>query len=300
MMRRTLPLVYASGRYKAILPGSASFTLALTWGTTTLAEPGRAGLMLPAVHAGSVRASLDLPGEIADVRMQQGAITSRGVTAGRTRIEVTLDPGKATLVSWSSRETSDQAVRREVRLLSDAKTILTYRRSRRTARDAVRRHRGAGLFPPASTCACRPASTPTAFGPSIEEFTIRDGVVSLTMREPTRRRHQFLITFERALASAGETVTARRSCTSLPLSSSSSFVPPGVASARRVPLPWLDGVQRETGEVAIEGVGTMELAAEEKGALHRIDASELNATLQTMAREAVLAASSISGGRRKR
>ena len=57
-----------------------------------------------------------------------------------------------------------------------------------------------------------------------------------------------------------------------------------------MPLPWIDGVQREMGEVAIEGVGTMELAAEEKGALHRIDASELNATLQTMAREAVLAA----------
>ena len=122
---RTLPLVYTGGRYKAILPGSASFALALTWGTTTLTEPGRAGLMLPAVHAGSVRATIDLPGEIADVRVQQGAITSRSVTAGRTRIEVTLDPGKATLVSWSSRETNDQAVRREVRLLSDAKTILT-------------------------------------------------------------------------------------------------------------------------------------------------------------------------------
>ena len=122
---RTLPLVYAGGRYKAILPGSASFTLALTWGTTTLTEPGRAGLMLPAVHAGSVRAAIDLPGEIADVRMQQGAITARSITAGRTRIEMTLDPGKATLISWSSRETNDQAVRREVRLLSDAKTIVT-------------------------------------------------------------------------------------------------------------------------------------------------------------------------------
>ena len=34
-------------------------------------------------------------------------------------------------------------------------------------------------------------------GPSVEESTIRDGVVSLTVREPSRRRHQFLITFER-------------------------------------------------------------------------------------------------------
>ena len=241
--------------------------------------------MLPAVHAGSVSATIDLPGEIADVRVQQGAITSRGVTAGRTRIEVTLDPGKATLVSWSSRETGDQAVRREVRLLSDAKTILTIGEAD---------ERLATMFDVTVV-----QGDPTRFdvrvpagfeltsvsGPSVEEFTIRDGIASLTVREPARRRHQFLITFERALASAGETVTA-----STASSSPSTSFAPGVASARRVPMPWLDGVQRETGELAIEGVGTMELAAEEKGALHRIDASELNATLQTMAREAVLAA----------
>ena len=198
---RVLPLVYAGGRYKAILPGSASFTLALTWGTTTLTEPGRAGLMLPAVHAGSVRAAIDLPGEIADVRMQQGAITSRNITAGRTRIEMTLDPGKATLISWSSRETNDQAVRREVRLLSDAKTIVTIGEAD---------ERLATLFDVTVV-----QGDPTRFdvhvpagfeltsvsGPSVEESTIRDGVVSLTVREPSRRRHQFLITFERAIAS---------------------------------------------------------------------------------------------------
>jgi hypothetical protein len=263
---RVLPLVYANGRYKAILPGSASFTLALTWGTTTLAEPGRAGLMLPAVHAGSVRASIDLPGEIADVRVQQGAITARNVTAGRTRIEMTLDPGKATLVSWSSRETNDQAVRREVRLLSDAKTILTIGEAD---------ERLATLFDvtvvqgdPTRLDVRVPAGfeLTSVSGPSVEESAVREGVVSLTVREPARRRHQFLIAFERS-------ITAQ-----------------SVPAARSVPLPWLDGVQREMGEVAIEGVGTMELTAEEKGALHRIDASELNATLQTMAREAVLAA----------
>jgi hypothetical protein len=291
---RTLPLVYAGGRYKAILPGSASFTLALTWGTTTLSEPGRAGLMLPAVHAGSVRAAIDLPGEIADVRMQQGAITARSVTAGRTRIEMTLDPGKATLVSWSSRETNDQAVRREVRLLSDAKTILTIGEAD---------ERLATLFDvtvvqgdPTRLDVRVPAGfeLTSVSGPSVEESTIRDGVISLTVREPARRRHQFLITFERALASAGETVTASTTASATASatasSASSSTLAPGVPSARRVPLPWLDGVQREMGEVAIEGVGTMELVAEEKGALHRIDASELNQTLQTMAREAVLAA----------
>jgi hypothetical protein len=303
---RTLPLVYTSGRYKAILPGSASFTLALTWGTTTLTEPGRAGLMLPAVHAGSVRASIDLPGEIADVRMQNGAITSRGVNAGRTRLEMTLDPGKATLVSWSSRETNDQAVRREVRLLSDAKTILTIGEAE---------ERLATLFDvtvvqgdPTRLDVRVPAGfeLTSVSGPSVEESAVRDGVVSLTVREPARRRHQFLITFERAIGSAASVTAASTvdsftvgasgpasggvSGTASGAASEASTIAQAVPSSRRVPLPWLDGVQREMGEVAIEGVGTMELAAEEKGALHRIDASELNATLQTMAREAVLAA----------
>jgi hypothetical protein len=324
---RTLPLVYTSGRYKAILPGSASFVLALTWGTTTLTEPGRAGLMLPAVHAGSVRASVDLPGEIADVRMQNGAITTRSVNAGRTRLEMTLDPGKATLVSWSSRETNDQTVRREVRLLSDAKTILTIGEAD---------ERLATLFDVTVV-----QGDPTRFdvrvpagfeltsvsGPSVEESTVRDGIVSLTVREPARRRHQFLITFERSIAGPIETASASASAganasagaaarvsanttasagpnagagDSAGVAASAAVVADapgespsfaqGVPSLRRVPLPWLDGVQREMGEVAIEGVGTMELAAEEKGALHRIDASELNGTLQTMAREAVLAA----------
>jgi hypothetical protein len=305
---RTLPLVYTNGRYKAILPGSASFALALTWGTTTLSEPGRAGLMLPAVHAGSVRASLDLPGEIADVRIQQGAITTRSTAGGRTRIEMTLDPGKATLVSWSSRETNDQTVRREVRLLSDAKTVITIGEAD---------ERIATLFDVTVV-----QGDPTRFdvrvpagfeltsvsGPSIEELATRDGVVALTVREPARRRHQFLITFERAIGS-GATVTAASTVgtvspvATIPSESASasgagtvssasgaSTSAQGMPSARRVPLPWLDGVQREMGEVAIEGVGTMELAAEEKGVLHRIDASELNATLRTMAREAVLAA----------
>jgi hypothetical protein len=266
------------------------------------------------VHAGSVRAAVDLPGEIADVRIQHGAITARSVTAGRTRLEMTLDPGKATLVSWSSRETNDQSVRREVRLLSDAKTMLTIGEAD---------ERLATLFDvtvvqgdPTRLDVHVPAGfeLTSVSGPSIEELSTRDGVVSLTVREPARRRHQFLITFERPIGSAATitaastgagtaadvsvtasgpesgTVIGSASGTASGAESASPSLAQSVPSARRVPLPWLDGVQRETGEVAIEGVGTMELVAEEKGALHRIDASELNGTLQTMAREAVLAA----------
>ena len=43
-------------------------------------------------------------------------------------------------------------------------------------------------------------------------------------------------------------------------------------------------VQRERGEVAIEGVGTLELTAAERDGVHRIDVRELNPALQSLAR----------------
>ena len=44
-------------------------------------------------------------------------------------------------------------------------------------------------------------------------------------------------------------------------------------------------VQRERGEVAIEGVGTLELTAPERTGMHRIDVRELNPALQSLARD---------------
>jgi hypothetical protein len=196
----TLPLVFVSGSYKAILPGGAPFTLALMWGTPTLTEPGRAVVILPAVHAGSVHASIDLPGEIADVRVQPGAITARTVASGRTRVDVTLDPGTATRVTWSSRETTEAGAKREVRLLSEARTLVTIGEA-----DV----RLASLFDvtvlqgePTRFDVRVPAGydMTSVSGASIEESAgesaTKDGIVSLTVREPGRRRHQFLIALE--------------------------------------------------------------------------------------------------------
>jgi hypothetical protein len=46
----------------------------------------------------------------------------------------------------------------------------------------------------------------------------------------------------------------------------------------------LKDVQRERGELAIEGVGTMDLSAAEQPGVHRIDVRELNASLHALAR----------------
>jgi hypothetical protein len=49
-------------------------------------------------------------------------------------------------------------------------------------------------------------------------------------------------------------------------------------------------VQRERGEIAIEGVGTLELATTERGAVHRMDVRELNRALQSLAERPIMSA----------
>ena len=49
-------------------------------------------------------------------------------------------------------------------------------------------------------------------------------------------------------------------------------------------------VQRESGEVAIEGIGTLDLEVPERPGLQRIDVRELNAALRSLARTPLLSA----------
>ena len=49
-------------------------------------------------------------------------------------------------------------------------------------------------------------------------------------------------------------------------------------------------VQRERGEVAIEGVGTLDLTATERDGMQRIDVRELNRALHSLARLPLLSA----------
>ena len=56
-------------------------------------QAGRGSFILPVPQAGAARATIDLPGEQADVRLSAGLITRRAVANGRTIVEATLDPG---------------------------------------------------------------------------------------------------------------------------------------------------------------------------------------------------------------
>jgi hypothetical protein len=101
-------------------------------------------------------------------------------------------------------------------------------------------------------------------GSSLEESSPVDNEVILTIGNPEARSHQLLITLERGHAGGSFSLDT------------------GVVS--------IQDIQRERGEIAIEGVGTMDLSAADQAGLHRIDVRELNPSLQALARLPVLSA----------
>jgi hypothetical protein len=101
-------------------------------------------------------------------------------------------------------------------------------------------------------------------GSSLETSEPVDGGLILTVGNSAARSHQFLVSLERSHDGGSFSVDT------------------GFVSVR--------DVQRERGEVAIEGVGTLALTADERDPMHRIDVRELNQALQSLARLPVLSA----------
>lgn len=261
---KTLPLVSESGTQAAILTGPGPFSVTLDWGGPVVSEPGRASFVVPVPPAGSVRASLEVPGEQAEVRVDPGLITKRTAAAGKTLVEATLPPGRAARFSWSARDTAATAAPREVRFLSDVKTLLTVGEADLQMAVLVE----------ATVLDGEPASfdlqIPSGFevtgasGATLDATSERPGALALTVREPASRRHQFLVGLARSTQDGSYPTDA--------------------------PVASLAGAQRETGEVAVEGVGTLELTATERGTLRRMDASEASSSLRSLGKEPILAA----------
>ena len=261
---RPLPLVADGNGHAALLPGPGPFALSLEWGAALTFAPGRASFVLPVPKSGTARATIDLPGEQADVHLSTGLITRRSTGAGRTIVEATLDPGSATEVWWSMRDSAPVAAAREVRMLADVMTLLTLGDSdaRMVTLIDVTVVQGE-----ARTVEARlPAGyeVTSISGSSLDSSERRDGVVVLTVGDATARRHQFLLSLERQHEGGSFTLDT------------------GVVS--------VPNAQRERGEIAIEGVGTLELTAAERTGMHRLDVRELNPAVQSLARLPILAA----------
>lgn len=98
-------------------------------------------------------------------------------------------------------------------------------------------------------------------GASLESSEVHDGVLTLEVSTAVQR-HQFLISLERSVADAK-------------------------ASA---PILSVKDAQRETGEVLVEGIGTMELTTTEGGSLKQMDVKETNNYLRALSRYSLQAA----------
>jgi len=241
-----LPLLQEGSQHSAILPGPGAFAVSLDVAAPLTIEAGRASFNLPVPLAGSVLLNLELPGNHANVRVEPGLVTKRDTANGQTVVEAALDPGKTARIWWTTREITAPVAQREVRFLSDIKSVVSVGDSqlRVTALCEVNVIQGeAGEFKmplPAGF------ELTTASGNTLESSDVSANILTLRVHDPARRNHQFLIALER---------TNRETKVDAPLLA-------------------FTGAQRETGEVLVEGAGALEMLATESGGLRRMDVRE--------------------------
>ena len=198
------------------------------------------------------------------MRITPGLISGRTIANGRTRVDVTFKPGAPTQVSWSMRDSAPTAAAREVRALADVLTLMTLGES--DVRMAALVDVSVVQGQPRSFDVQLPAGyeTISVTGNSLESSAQNGATLTLTLSNPAAARHQFLIVLEKA--HAGGTFALETGFVTLP------------------------AVQRERGEIAITGAGTLELTAPARDGLTRVDVRELNPALQRLAREAIMSA----------
>jgi len=253
---KSLPLELEGGTHTAVLAGPAEFALTLDAGLPLSIEAGRASFMLPVPAAGSVRLTLSLPGDHTNVRISPGLITSRASENGQTIVEATLVPGQNASIWWTTREIVTPAAPKEARFLSDIKTLITVNEAelRVTALADISVVQGE----PSQFEVPIPAGYEVtgATGASVESAEVQSGILILKVRAPAQKSHQFLMAMEKSI------------------------------NETKADAPFLSfqNAQRETGEVLVEGTGTIELTATEAGGLRRMDFKETNPYLRSLAR----------------
>lgn len=257
-----LPLEQENGAQTAILSGPSDFSLALDAGLPLQIETSRASFNLMVPAAGSVRLTLEAPGDHTNIGLSAGLITSRSSENGKTTIEAALVPGQLTNIWWTTREVVAPVVPREVHFLSSEKTLVSV--SEADIRIAVL----ADITVLQGEAAQFEMEIPAGYevtgatGPALESTSTENGVLIFHVNSPAQKTHQFLISMEKA----------------------------STATKTDVPFVAFKNSQRDTGEVLVEGVGTMELTATEGGSLKRMDFKETNPTLRSLARNTMQAA----------
>ena len=251
-----LPLLQDGATTAAIVSGPGGFSASLSVASAIAVDAGRASVILPVPMAASSVLTLDIPGNHADVHVEPGLITGRTTADGHSTIEATLDPGRPVRIWWTTREITAPTAQREVRFLADIKTLISVGDTdqRVAALCDVTVIQGE----PTEFRVPLPAGyeVTEASGSTLDTNETEAGTLVLKVREPARRAHQFLIAIERS------------------------------SQENKLEAPFIGfvGAQVETGEVLVEGVGTMELVATEGGGLRRVDVREVSAITRSLAR----------------
>ncbi len=249
-----LPLLQEGTNHSAILIGPGPFAVSLGVAAPLTIEAGRASFVLQVPLATSSILSLEIPGNHANVHVEPGLVTTRTTANGNSLIEAALQPGKPARIWWTTREVAAPVAQREVRFLSDIKSVVSVGDSqlRLTALCDVTVIQGeAAEF---KLPLPKGFELTTASGNTLASHDDSGNVLTLRVHDPTRRNHQFLIAIER---------TNRE-------------------TSVEAPLLEFTGAQRETGEVLVEGIGAMELTAKESGALRRMDLREAGAITKSL------------------
>lgn len=249
-----VPLQQENGTQMAVLSGPSDFSIMLNVGLPLSIEVGQASFNLPVPPASSAQLILVVPGEHTFVNISPGLILSRSSENGNTTIEATLVPGQPARIWWATREAATQKVPKEGRFLSDIKTLLSVSESE--LRVAALADITVVQGEPTEFDLKVPAGYEVTgvTGASLESSEVQSDTLMLKVSAP-QQRHQFLVTLERSISDS------------------------------RVSAPFLafQNAQRETGEVLVEGTGTMELTATEGGGLKRMDVRETSNHLRSLA-----------------
>jgi Carboxypeptidase regulatory-like domain len=255
------PLMWDGASHAAVLNGPAAFNVTLEVGMPVSVEAGRASVTIPAPAAGAVRLTLVIPGDNTSVSINGGLILSRVPSGGKTTIAATLTGGQPATVWWATREAVVPVAPKEARYLADVKSLVTVGEAD-IAMAALAEVTVVQGEPGQFAVAIPPGWEVTgATGATLESSEMQEGALRLKVNGAARA-HAFLIAMERPVSGTKADVSAV------------SFA----------------GAQRETGEIVVEGEGTMELTAKEAGGVKRMDAKEASAYLRSMAHQSMQAA----------
>jgi hypothetical protein len=261
-----LPLLAEGDACSAVLMGPGTYIVTLEAASPIAVTPGRAAATIPVPLSASATARIDVPGERSDVRVSPGVIVRRESAGGRTVLDVSLTPGTPLQIAWSSRDVpAGAAPARDVRLLSDVKTLITLGDAEVTMTSLVSLTIVQG----------QPSEVDVDLPAGYEIEAVNGSTVDRTADIGANRIRVFLApSFERRLQFV---VVLRRGVA-------------GSTFSLDTGLPSVAGAQRESGEAAVEGVGALDVVVTPGAGLRRVDVRELDRQLAASARDALLSA----------